>query len=103
MEILPPELCHLIKTFLPSFHINQKCPSRPIFFNHTGPWCAHCGGRTNLPFRYPPYTERISRLGGPIPAFLKKCPVCDTLMFLRDAFCVQCGDFFSFTRVRASN
>jgi len=92
METLPRDLSHLIKTFLPVPHVDQKCPSRPIWYNHTGPWCAHCGGTTKLPFRYPPYTERISHLGGAVPAFLKKCSICHTLMFLRDAFCVKCGE-----------
>lgn len=91
MEILPPELIFLIKTFLPSPHIETDCLSRPIFYNHIGPWCAHCGGSTPHPFRYPPYVNRIKH--DAMPAFLKRCSICSTLMFLRDAFCVKCGEW----------
>ncbi len=91
MEILPPELVLLIKKFLPSPHENRTCPSRPIFFNHTGSWCAHCGGSTPHPFYCPPHLTQIKH--GKFPAFLKKCPICSTLMFLRDAFCVNCGEW----------
>ena len=96
METLPPDLRRLLQTFLPGNHSDRECPSRPAAYNHTGPWCARCGGRAARPFRYPLYVQSLAGRGA---KFLKRCSRCQTFMFLRDAFCVKCGEYLRFESI----